>query len=99
MADETTKESKWHSRVQSTLLTMIAGVSVWALQTLFVVNAKVSEMKPRVDNIEIALSGTYTRKEAEKDQAATGARISADENRLDGIEARVRHLEVRAVRP
>jgi hypothetical protein len=95
MTVDAEKESKWHSRAQSALLTAVAGVSVWALQTLTDVKAKVA----RIDNIEIAVSGSYSRREAEKDQAAANARMGVDENRIDGLEARVRRLEIRAVRP
>lgn len=78
-------------RMHSYILYLLLGGTFWAIQTLWDVSNSISAMKPRLDNIEVQLSGSYTAREAARDMKD----VKDVKEQIERVETRVTKLEAK----
>lgn len=80
-------------RMHSYILYLLLGGTFWAIQTLWDVSGNIREIKPRLNAIEVQLSGSYTAREAARDVGEVKAHIERNEQRIYELDGRVTKLE------
>jgi uncharacterized protein YoxC len=91
--DTAARKVQWERRFQSAMLTIAVAGVIWVVQTLANVDKGMAAILPRINTIEVQISGMYRATDARRDVADMTARIGTTEQRVERIESRLDRVE------